>query len=163
MQNTTAIKIKYMRGAIAQAERAAQELEVPVGCVIVKDNKVIARAHNLRESLQDATAHAEIIAIKKACKKLGTFRLSDCDLYVTLEPCPMCAGAIINARIKAVYFGAYDKKAGCCGTLYSLNADKRFNHNYIAEGGIMQQECAELLSSFFADRRKNGKTLRHMP
>lgn len=148
---------KFMKLAIKQAKLARQKDEVPVGCVIVQDGKVIASAHNLREKTQDATAHAEILCIKKACKKLGTFRLSDCQLYVTLEPCPMCAGAIINARIETVYFGAYDPKAGCCGTLINLTEDGRFNHTAKTVGGILSKECAALLSDFFAEKRKSAK------
>lgn len=144
---------KFMTAAIREAMKAAAEDEVPIGVVIVKDGKIIARGHNTRQKTQNAVNHAEIIAIQKACKKVGSWRLEDCDLYATLEPCPMCAGACINARIANVYFGAYDPKAGCCGTLYNLTADRRFNHRPAVEGGIMEQECAKLLSDFFKNKR----------
>lgn len=150
---------KFMKAALKQAQKAKTNDEVPVGCVIVLNGKIIARAHNKREKLQDATAHAEILCIKKACKKLGSFRLCDCEMFVTLEPCPMCAGAVINSRIKKLYFGAYDKKAGCCGTLYALTEDGRFNHKAETEGGILEGECADILKQFFADKRKLAKEI----
>lgn len=149
----------FMIEALKQAHKAEGVGEVPIGAVIVRDGKIIARAYNLRQTTLDATAHAEILAIKKACKKLNTWHLVDCDLYVTLEPCPMCSGAIINSRIKRVIFGAFDKKAGCCGTLYNLPLDERFNHRPLEViGGVLQDECAELLSVFFSEirRRKLG-------
>jgi tRNA(adenine34) deaminase len=127
---------------------------VPVGCVIVRNGKIIARSHNKREFKGDATAHAEILCIQKACKKTGNFRLNGCDMYVTLEPCPMCAGAVINARIDRVFFGAYDEKAGCCGTLYNLAADGRFNHTAGVIGGVLEDQCALLLKKFFSLKRK---------
>ena len=145
----------FMIEALKQARKAEGVGEVPIGAVIVRDGKVIARAYNLRQTTLDATAHAEILAIKKACKKLKTWHLVDCDLYVTLEPCPMCSGAIINSRIKRVIFGAFDKKAGCCGTLYNLPLDERFNHRPLEViGGVLQDECAELLSVFFSEIRR---------
>ena len=146
-------KNKFMQQAIKQAELAKSCDEVPVGAVIVKDCKIIAKAYNKRERKQNALLHAEIIAIDKACKKLGSFRLNDCEMYVTLEPCPMCAGAIINARVGKVFFGAFDQKRGCAGSIYNLLADPRFNHNPIVEGGIMQQECVKLLQDFFETKR----------
>lgn len=152
-------KIKYMQKALDEAQKAFTADEVPVGCVIVKGGKIIARAHNKRETMQDATAHAEILCITKACKKLGTFRLCDCEMYVTLEPCPMCAGAVINARMGKVFFGAYDKKAGCCGTLYNICADSRFNHRAEVEGGIMEEQCAKILKEFFLQKRKLAKDI----
>jgi len=148
------MKEKFMKEALKLAKKAAEADEVPVGAVIVKDGKIIARAFNKRRSPADATGHAEILAIKKACKKEGDFRLTGCSLYVTLEPCPMCAGACINSRMENIFFGTYDEKAGCCGTLYNLPQDKRFNHTVNAEGGILKQECAEVLSEFFKERRK---------
>lgn len=145
---------KFMKLAMKEAQKAFDKDEVPVGCVIVKEGKVIARGHNVRQKTQNALKHAEMIAIEKACKKVGSWRLEECDLYVTLEPCPMCAGACINARIKNIFFGAYDQKAGCCGTLYDLPSDKRFNHRPNVEGGILKEECAQMLSSFFKNKRK---------
>ncbi len=131
--------------------------EVPIGCVIVRDGKIIARAHNLRESQQIATKHAELIAIERACKKLKTWRLEDCDLYVTLEPCPMCAGAIILSRIRSVTFGAYDPKGGCAGSCADLFHVKGFNHYPEVHGGILEEECAQLLKDFFRQKRKEKK------
>ena len=122
-------EIDWMKKAILQAKVAMKKNEVPIGCVIVKDGKIIARAHNLRESQQIATKHAELIAIERACKKLKTWRLEDCDLYVTLEPCPMCAGAIILSRIRSVTFGAYDPKGGCAGSCADLFHVKGFNQD----------------------------------
>jgi len=149
---------KFMREAIKQAKKAALLAEVPVGAVIVKGGKIIARAYNKRRNPHDATGHAEIAAIKKACRKTGDFRLTGCDIYVTLEPCAMCAGACINSRIENIFFGAYDEKAGCCGTLYNLPADPRFNHRSQVAGEILHEECAKLLSDFFrAKRQKQDK------
>lgn len=136
-------------------DKAPAEHEVPVGAVVVCEGKIIARAHNRRENKQSATAHAELLAIEKACRKLKSWRLVGCELYVTLEPCPMCAGAIINSRIDAVYFGASDPKAGCCGSLYNLTGDVRFNHRPIVEGGFLKERCARLLTDYFKDKRKN--------
>lgn len=148
---------KFMREAIKQAEKAATIGETPVGAVIVQDGKIIARGYNKRETKKNALLHAEIIAIDKACRKLGGWRLPRCDIYVTLEPCPMCSGAIINARIDNVYFGAYDKKSGCCGSTVNLFEDRLFNHNVNTVGGIMEKECAEILSSFFRELRQLKK------
>lgn len=142
----------WMHQALQEAEDAASIGEVPVGAVIVKDDRVLSAAHNLRETSKNAIAHAEVLAIAHACKNLGSWRLSGCTLYVTLEPCPMCAGAIINARIDQVVFGAYDKKAGCCGTLVNL-FEESFNHKPIYTGGILEQECAALLRNFFSKLR----------
>jgi tRNA(adenine34) deaminase len=147
-------KEKYMKQAIKLAKDAETLGEVPVGAVIVKDGKVIAKGFNRRETTKDATRHAEMIAIQKACKKMGDWRLDGCDLYVTLEPCPMCIGACLYSRVSNVYFGAYDEKGGCCGTLYDLTVDKRFNHTLNAQGGIMQEECGKLLKDFFRKRRE---------
>ena len=143
-----------MKQALIEARKAYGKDEVPIGAVIVKDGKVIARGHNTRQQTQNAVNHAEIVAIQKACKKVGSWRLCGCDLYVTLEPCPMCAGACINSRLNAVYFGAYDAKAGCAGTLYNLPEDERFNHRLKVEGGILQQECVKILSDFFKQKRQ---------
>lgn len=148
------MKEKFMKMAIKQALVGQALDEVPIGAVIVKDGKVIAKAHNLKEKKSCANYHAEMVAIAKACKKIGDWRLTGCDIYVTLEPCAMCAGALINARIDNIYFGAYDPKAGCCGTLYNLPEDGRFNHRPQVEGGILQEQCANLLSEFFKTKRK---------
>lgn len=145
---------KWMKEAIKQAKKAAQKDEVPIGCVIVKDDQIIARAYNKREMKQCSTAHAEILAIEKACKKLSSWRLEDCDLYVTLEPCPMCSGAIIQSRIRNVIFGAYDPKGGCMGSNMNINDVRGFNHYPDIEGGILQDECSRLLKDFFKAKRK---------
>ena len=144
----------YMRLALARARRAEELDEVPVGAVVVRDGRVIASGYNLRESRQDATLHAEMIAIRRACRKLGSFRLEDCTLYVTLEPCPMCAGAVVNARIPRLVYGASDPKAGCCETLYTLCTDPRFNHRAEVRGGVLAEECGEILRSYFRKKRK---------
>lgn len=144
----------YMRLALARARRAEELDEVPVGAVVVRDGRVIASGYNLRESRQDATLHAEMIAIRRACRKLGSFRLEDCTLYVTLEPCPMCAGAVVNARIPRLVYGASDPKAGCCETLYALCTDPRFNHRAEVRGGVLAEECGEILRSYFRKKRK---------
>ena len=147
-------KIQFMRLAIKEAKKAEMIDEVPIGAVIVKDGKFIARAHNKKESKNQATRHAEIEAIEKATKKVNNWWLEDCDIYVTLEPCAMCAGALINSRLRNIYFGAYDKKGGCCGSLYNLPVDTRFNHRLGVEGGILEEECATLLTNYFKKKRK---------
>jgi tRNA(adenine34) deaminase len=144
----------WMEQAIKEAKRAELLGEVPIGAVIVKDGEIIASGFNLRETTQQAQSHAEMHAIQSANEKVGSWRLEDCDLYVTLEPCPMCAGAIIQSRIRRVIFGAYDPKAGCAGTLYNLLDDTRFNHQTEVIGGVMQEECGGMLTSFFRDLRK---------
>lgn len=143
-----------MNLALEQAHLAYALGEVPVGAVIVKDNRVIAAAYNLRECQQNALAHAELLAIEKACEVLQTWRLTECDLYVTLEPCPMCSGAIINARIRRVIYGAYDKKAGCCESLTNLFA-LPFNHRPTVVGGVLELQSRELLKDFFKKLRLN--------
>ncbi len=143
---------KFMKAAIRLAKKAADEGEVPVGAVVVCDGVIVGRGRNRREKGKDALLHAEVEAIHKACKKLGGWRLHRCDLYVTLEPCPMCAGAIINARIKTVYFGAPDPKAGSCGSLINL-FDIAYNHKPALEPGLLGEECADLLRKFFKDLR----------
>lgn len=143
----------FMNLALAEAEKAAKIDEVPVGAVIVREGKVIARAHNRRETGKNPCAHAELLAIEKAAKKLGGWRLLGCQLYVTLEPCPMCAGAIINARVDEVYFGAYDKKAGCLGSICDLTT-MPFNHHPLVNGGVLQEECAQVLKEYFQGKRK---------
>lgn len=148
---------KFMKEALKEAKKAYDKLEVPVGCVIVKDNKIIARAHNLKESKSDTTKHAEIIAIQKASKKLNSWRLLDCDMYVTLEPCSMCAGAIIHSRIKRLFFGAKDKKTGAVGSVLNLLEDFSFNHKVEVHEGILKDECETILKSFFKDLRKKKK------
>lgn len=145
---------KYMLIALEEAKKAFDEDEVPVGAVIVKDNKVIARAHNKREQLQSATAHAEVLAIEKACQKIGYWRLNDCDIYITMEPCMMCSGAIINARIANVYYGAYDTRVHCISGEINLLEALNTNHHPSVCGGILEKECSELLSSYFKNKRK---------
>lgn len=147
---------KYMKEAIKRAKVAANDGETPVGAVIVRDGKVIASGRNKREKGKNALCHAEIIAINKACKKLGGWRLIGCDMYVTLEPCPMCAGAIINSRIENVYFGASDSKAGCFGSVQDFSK-LSFNHKPNITGGVLKDECAKLLSDFFAKLRQDKK------
>ena len=142
----------YMREALKEAKKSYEKDEVPVGAIIVKDGKIIARAHNLKESKKSAIHHAEILAIDKASKKIGAWRLSECEMYVTLEPCPMCAGAIINAHIPKVYFGAYDFKNGSCGTITNL-FEMPYNFKPDSIGGIMQEECSQLLKDFFKKLR----------
>ncbi|RYM04726.1 tRNA adenosine(34) deaminase TadA [Sporolactobacillus sp. THM7-7] len=149
--------IRFMEQAIAEAEQAKKMGEVPIGAVIVKGGQVIATGYNLRETLQDATAHAEIVAIHSASQKLRTWRLSGCTLYVTLEPCPMCAGAMVQSRIDRLVFGAYDPKAGCAGTLMNLVQEARFNHQVEVEGGILQEHCSEILTDFFRRLRQKKK------
>lgn len=142
----------FMREAIKQAKKAAEIGEVPIGAVIVRDGKIIARAYNKRETKKNALLHAEVIAIDKACRKLGGWRLPRCEMYVTLEPCPMCMGAIISARIERVYFGAYDGKSGACGS--ACDVSKSLPHKVETVGGVHGDECAELLGSFFRELRK---------
>ena len=143
---------EYMRQALALAEEAAGHGDVPVGCVVVKDGAVIGRGCNRREERGDAVAHAEVEAIRQACRAVGGWNLHDCALYVTLEPCPMCAGAIINARVGTVCYGARDEKAGACGSVLDLFAE-RFNHRPRVYGGVWKEECAALLQEFFQSLR----------
>lgn len=145
--------VSFMDDAIKQAEKAFLEGEVPVGCVVVKDNEIISLAHNLCETNSNATHHAEVLAINKAIEKLGEKYLNECSLYVTLEPCPMCAGAIINSRIKRVYIGCPDKNAGCTGSVYNLFEGGIFNHTPEVYMGIEEERCSKLLKDFFAKRR----------
>lgn len=147
---------KYMKAALKLAQKAADEGEVPVGAVVVCEGKIVGRGRNRRETKKNAIHHAEIEAIEKACKKLGGWRLHKCDLYVTLEPCPMCTGAIINARIKTLYYGAKDEKAGACGTLVNL-FDLPYNHKPEVISGVMEEECADILKKFFKDLRERKK------
>lgn len=147
----------FMKAAIHQAQKALKADEVPIGCVIVHQGKIIARGWNQREKKQAACSHAEIEAIQKACKKLGTWRLDECQLYVTLEPCPMCAGAIIQSRIQKVYFGAYDPKGGAAGSVTNLFEMEKWNHHPTFEGGILEQECGSMLTDFFREKRAIAK------
>ena len=148
---------KFMKEALKEAKKAYNKLEVPVGAVIVKDGQIIARAHNLKETKYDTTKHAEILAIQKASKKLNSWRLIDCEMYVTLEPCAMCAGALINSRIKKVYIGASDKKTGAVGSVFNLLEDYTFNHKVEYEKGILKEECENMLKDFFKELRKVKK------
>ena len=150
-------KEKFMKEAIKEAKKAEEKLEIPVGCVIVKDGKIIARAHNLKETKLDTTKHAEIIAIQKASKKLKAWRLLDCEMYVTLEPCPMCAGALIQSRIKKIYIGTMDEKTGACGSVLNLLQDYEFNHKIEVETGIEKEQCELILKKFFKKLRKIKK------
>ncbi len=145
---------KFMRIAIEIAQKAGDVDEVPVGAVIVKNGEVVGVGENYKERDNNAVCHAEIVAINSACKKLGNWWLEDCEMYVTLEPCPMCAGAMINSRIKSVYFGAYDEKSGACGSKVNLMQSGLFNHDIVVEGGFLKEECASLLSNFFKAKRK---------
>ena len=148
---------QFMRMAYREAEAALAENEVPIGAVIVHDGRVIAAAHNQREQLQDPTAHAEMVAITQAAQSLGSWRLEGCTLYVTLEPCPMCAGAIVQARIPIVVYGTPDPKAGAVNTLYQLLTDTRLNHRCQVVSGVMLGECSSILSRFFQEQRRLGK------
>ncbi len=146
----------YMGMALDEARRAADEGEVPIGAVLVCDGAVIARGRNAREKAHDPTAHAEMIAIRAAAERLGRWRLYDCTLYVTLEPCPMCAGALVNARIDRLIYGAHDPKAGAVGTLFDLSCDPRLNHRFEVIAGVRADECGEVLSAFF-QRLRDGR------
>ena len=145
---------RFMNEALKEAKKAYKKLEIPVGAVIVKDGEIIARAHNVKEEKNDATKHAEILAIQKASKKLETWRLNDCEMYVTLEPCSMCAGAMIQARLKKVYIGTMDEKTGACGSVLNLPKDYKFNHNVDVEYGVCKEECEKILKDFFKELRK---------
>lgn len=153
----------YMQQALIEAKKAAALGEVPIGAVIVYQDKIIARAHNLRETSQNALTHAESMAIQEACKKIGSWRLEDTTLYVTLEPCPMCAGAILQSRVPRVVYGARDVKAGCVDSLYRLLNDERFNHECDVTEGVLAEECGQILTDFFRalrDRKKAEKLAR---
>lgn len=146
--------VYFMMEALKEAKESLEKEEPPVGAVITKDGKIISRGHNLRESLQDPTAHAEIIAIRSAASILGSWRLIDCTIYVTLEPCIMCAGAMVLARIKRLVYGAKDPKAGAAGSLMNILNDKRLNHQVEVNMGILEAECGEIIREFFSTRRK---------
>ncbi|HZG73205.1 MAG TPA: tRNA adenosine(34) deaminase TadA [Chondromyces sp.] len=155
----------FMYKAIEEAKKAEEIGEVPIGAVIVKDGEVIAAAHNLRETTQNAVTHAELLAIQEACKKLGTWRLEGAELYVTLEPCPMCSGAILLSRVERVIYGAKDPKAGCAGTLMNLLEDERFNHQCEVIPGVLEETCGGMLTGFFRvlrEKKKREKQLRKM-
>lgn len=152
------INNKYMKEALKEAKKAYDKEEIPVGAIIVKDNKIIARAHNIKELKKDTTKHAEIIAIQKASKKLETWRLEGCTMYVTLEPCVMCTGAIIQARLDKLVIGAMDEKTGACGSVLNILKDYKFNHIVEVEKGIMEGECREILQQFFKMLRKRKKS-----
>lgn len=145
---------ELMREALAEAQLAFEEGEIPVGAVIAHGGEIIARAHNLREQTGDPTAHAEVLAIHEAAKALGGRRLSGCTLYVTLEPCPMCAGAMVMAYLNKCYFGAKDERQGCCESVYALTSDPAFYHRVPCIGGLMEAEASQLLKNFFHARRK---------
>ena len=148
---------QWMQAAVAEARLAEEKGEVPVGAVVIHDGQVIGRGHNLRESSQDPTTHAEIIAIQEAAKHLGSWRLIDATIYVTLEPCPMCAGALVNARVPRVVWGCNDPKAGATETLYAIGNDERLNHRFESVSGVLREECSALLTEFFAAiRAKNN-------
>lgn len=159
MENRLTDKDKqfFMREAIKEALKAREKKEVPIGAVVVYQGKIIGRGHNIRETSQDATTHAELLAIKEACQYKGNWRLEECQLFVTLEPCPMCSGGIILARLESVYFGAMDPKAGTAGSLMNLLIDERFNHQPYIESGILEEECGELLRTFFKELRERNK------
>jgi tRNA(adenine34) deaminase len=156
-QLTEEEKLFFMQEAISEANKAKAVEEVPIGAVVVYRGEIIGRGHNLREHSQDATSHAEMFAIRAACKELESWRLEECQLFVTLEPCPMCSGGMILSRIEEVYFGAYDPKGGTAGTLMNLLTDERFNHRAYVEGGILEEECGQLLTNFFREIRARKK------
>ena len=145
---------KFMLVAIEEALKAQKKDEVPIGAVIVLNDKVIAKSHNLMEKKQLATSHAEILAINKACKKLKSWRLLDCEMYVTLEPCPMCAGAIANARMKKVYFGAYEPKSGSAESKYKILSESGLNHTVEYCGGVLEEQCSKILKEYFKKKRQ---------
>lgn len=153
------MKEKFMKEALKEAKKAYDKDEIPVGAIIVKDNKIIARAHNLKEGKNNAICHAEILAIQKACKRLGSWRLLDCEMYVTLEPCSMCAGALINSRIRKIYIGTSDEKTGACGSKLNLLKDYKFNHNIEIEKYILKDECEKILKDFFKNLRERKKNI----
>lgn len=145
--------IGYMQEALAQAQKALDMGEMPVGAVVVRQGRILSRAHNLREKLMDPTAHAEVLALREAARALGSWRLTGCTLYVTLEPCPMCAGAVVQARLKRLVYGAADPAAGCAGSVYRITEDPAFNHFTIAQGGVLADDCRQMLDRFFQTRR----------
>ena len=148
---------KYMKAAIAQAKKARKLLETPIGCVIVRDGRIIARGYNRRNTEHNTLAHAEIKAIKKACRIVGDWRLEGCTMYVTLEPCPMCAGALVQSRIDKVVIGAMNPKAGCAGSVMNILDTQGLNHRVDIETGVLREECAALMSAFFKELRQSKK------
>lgn len=148
---------KYMKAAIKEAKKAELIDEVPIGCVIVKDDSIIARGHNIKESKKTPLGHAEIVAINKACKKLNCWRLEDCDIYITLEPCIMCAGAIIQSRFKHVYYGADDLKGGAFGSSINVLEAKNINHYPEVISGVLKEECSSIISNYFKKKREEKK------
>ena len=156
-EELTPMDEKYMQLAIEEAKKAEAMGEVPIGAIIVYEGEVIGRGHNLRETTQNATTHAEMLAIQEACNKVGSWRLEDTTMYVTLEPCPMCAGAILQSRIPRVIYGARDSKAGCVDSLYHLLQDSRFNHTCEVTEGILAEACGKLLTNFFRELRAKKK------
>jgi len=156
-RGTSARDFRYMQAALHQADRAAAKGEVPVGAVVVAGGKIVGRGHNLRESRNDPTAHAELIALRQAARRLKSWRLSEATIYVSCEPCPMCAGAIVLARIRRLVYGCADPKAGAVRTLYRLLEDKRLNHRVEVVGGVLEPECQERLSAFFRRLRNNNR------
>lgn len=154
---TFVTQVDYMKEALKEAKKAYKKQEVPVGAIIVKNGEIIARAHNLKEIKKDTTKHAELIAIQKASKALGAWRLEECQMYVTLEPCTMCAGAIINSRIKEVIIGTKDPKTGACGSVLNIFEDYKFNHEVEYTIGVMQKECEKILKDFFRSLRESKK------
>lgn len=152
------MELKFMKSAIKEAQKAKKNDEVPIGAVITLNGKIIAKAFNNTEKTQLATAHAEILAINKASKKLKSWRLDECEMYVTLEPCPMCAGAIVNARIKKLYFGAYELKSGGAQSKFNILSESGLNHKTEFEGGIMLDECSSMLKDYFKAKREKAKS-----
>ncbi|WP_340373629.1 tRNA adenosine(34) deaminase TadA [Peribacillus sp. FSL E2-0218] len=152
--------VYYMNLALEEAKKAQSLNEVPIGALIVINDQVISTGHNLRETEQNATAHAELLAINEACRAAGSWRLEDATLYVTLEPCPMCAGAILQSRIRRVVFGAHDPKAGCAGTFMDLLQDERFNHQCQVTSGVLAEECGGILTAFFKELRNRKKAIK---
>lgn len=145
--------IFFMKQALKCAKKALLLDEVPIGALIVKDGKIIAKGYNKSIKSTDTTAHAEIVAIRKACKKLDNYRLNDCTVYITIEPCAMCTGALIWARVKRIVFGAYDIKAGACGSIFDIPSEKKLNHKIEVSGGLLQEECATIIREFFKNKR----------
>lgn len=148
---------KYMKMALKEAKKATDLNEVPIGCVIVRDDKVIAKAYNKRNSDKNVLSHAELLAIKQACKKTGDWRLEDCTMYITLEPCQMCSGAMVQARLQRAVIGAMNAKAGCAGSVLNILQMQEFNHQVDVTRGVLEAECSEMLSKFFADLREQKK------
>lgn len=157
MQKENNLDETYMEKALEEAKKAYDLLEVPIGAVIVKDGKIVGRGFNLKETKKDATLHAEIIAIKDACRNLGGWRLPGCTMYVTLEPCPMCAGALVNSRIERLVIGARDPKTGACGSIINIVEMEGLNHQIDVKFGVLEEECSNLLKKFFIElRQKNN-------